>query len=101
MAARQPKSSKARSRKTDDWLFPTFLNQSDVAIESSLLDVVDNVLNRGMLVHGDLILGVADVDLIYAKLSVLLAAFDKVTDEQIFRPISGRRKLKPKPKRRQ
>jgi hypothetical protein len=98
MAARPPKSPKARSRKTDDWLFPTFLTESDVEIQSSLLDVVDNVLNKGMVVHGDVILGVANVDLIYAKLSVLLAALDKITDEQIFRPITVARK--PRPRRR-
>ena len=63
-------------------------------MESSLLDVVDNVLNKGMLLNGDLILGVANVDLIYAKLSVLLAALDKITDERIFRPIA------PPPKRK-
>ena len=58
--------------------------------ESSLLDVVDSVLNKGAVVHGELILGVANVDLIYAKLSVLLAALDRVVE-----PVSGR-----KPKRR-
>jgi len=81
-------------RKSDDWLFPALATSSDVEVQSSLLDVVDNVLNKGMLLNGDLILGVANVDLIYAKLSVLLAALDKITDERIFRPIS------PKPKRK-
>ena len=47
--------------------------------ESSLLDVVDSVLNKGVVLNGDLILGVANVDLIYAKLSVLLAALDRIT----------------------
>jgi hypothetical protein len=50
--------------------------------ELSLLDVVDNVVNRGVLLNGDLILGVANVDLIYAKLSVLLAAIDKLMSEE-------------------
>jgi hypothetical protein len=88
--------SKARVRKSDDWLFPALATRSDVDVESSLLDVVDNVLNKGMLVNGDLILGVANVDLIYARLSVLLAALDKITDERIFTPIS----TMPKRKRR-
>ena len=61
----------------DDWLFPKMATESEVA-ESSLLDVIDNVLNHGVVLHGELILGVANVDLIYAKLSVLLAAMDKV-----------------------
>jgi len=61
----------------DDWLFPKMATESEVA-ESSLLDVIDNVLNHGVVLHGELILGVANVDLIYAKLSVLLAAMDKL-----------------------
>jgi hypothetical protein len=88
------KSSKTLVRKSDDWLFPALATTSDVGVESSLLDVVDNVLNKGMLLNGDLILGVANVDLIYAKLSVLLAALDKITDERIFRPISAPPKRK-------
>jgi hypothetical protein len=90
------KPSKTLVRKSDDWLFPALATRSDVDVESSLLDVVDNVLNKGMLLNGDLILGVANVDLIYAKLSVLLAALDKITDERIFTPIS----TMPKRKRR-
>ena len=68
----------ARSRPPgDDWLFPAIATESEVA-QSSLLDVIDNVLNHGVVLHGELILGVANVDLIYAKLSVLLAAMDKL-----------------------
>ena len=46
--------------------------------DASLLDLVDSLLNKGVVVNGDLVLGVAKVDLIYAKLSVLLAALDRV-----------------------
>jgi hypothetical protein len=46
--------------------------------DSSLLDVVDNVLNRGVVVSGDVMLGVANVDLIYLRLSLLLCAADRV-----------------------
>jgi hypothetical protein len=46
--------------------------------DESLLDLVDSLLNKGVVVNGDLVLGVAKVDLIYAKLSVLLAALDRV-----------------------
>lgn len=65
--------------------------------QSSLLDVVDNVLNKGAVVKGDVVLGVANVDLIYVKLSVLLAAFDKATKHNpIFMPVAAG----PKKKRR-
>ncbi len=70
-------TARRSSTAGDDWLFPRLATQSDVA-ESSLLDLIDNVLNHGVVLHGELILGVANVDLIYAKLSVLLAAMDKL-----------------------
>jgi gas vesicle protein GvpA/GvpJ/GvpM family len=44
----------------------------------SLLDVVDNLLNRGVVVNGEIILAIADVDLVYLRLSVLLCAADRV-----------------------
>jgi hypothetical protein len=53
------------------------LKHADQA-EPSLLDVIDNVLNHGVVLYGDLILGVANVDLIYAKLSLLVGALDKI-----------------------
>ena len=71
----------ARRTKPDepgDWLFPNAAASAEVDDRSSLLDVLDNVLNRGAVVNGDIVLGVANVDLIYVKLSVLLAALDKV-----------------------
>ena len=46
--------------------------------ETSLLDVVDNVLNKGVVLSGDLTIALAQVDLIYARLSLLLCAADRV-----------------------
>jgi hypothetical protein len=46
--------------------------------DESLLDVIDNLLNRGELLHGEVVLGLADVDLVYARLSLLLCAADRV-----------------------
>jgi hypothetical protein len=48
------------------------------ANEASLLDVVDNVLNKGVVLSGDLTIALAQVDLIYARLSLLLCAADRV-----------------------
>ncbi len=83
----------ARRRKmpeTEDWLFPNVPRAAQDEEQSSLLDVLDNVLNRGAVVTGDIVLGVADVDLIYVKLSVLLAALDKVTrHDPVFKAITA------------
>jgi hypothetical protein len=79
-----------KPRESGDWLFPALTTSAEIEEESSLLDVLDTVLNRGAVLHGDLMLGVANVDLIYVKLSVLLAAFDKVTkNDPVFKPIAG------------
>lgn len=46
--------------------------------DSTLLDIVDNLLNRGVVVDAELILALADVDLVYLRLSLLLTAADRV-----------------------
>jgi hypothetical protein len=40
----------------------------------TLLDLVDRVLNRGVVIAGDITLSVADVDLVYVGLRVLLSS---------------------------
>lgn len=50
------------------------IDQSD----SSLLDVLDNLLNQGVVLNADLILALANVDLVYVRLSALLCAADRV-----------------------
>jgi hypothetical protein len=40
----------------------------------TLVDLVDRVLNKGVVLTGDLTLAVADVDLVYVGLRVLLAS---------------------------
>ena len=45
---------------------------------ASLLDVVDNALNKGVVLSGDLTLALAQVDLVYLRLSLVLCAADRV-----------------------
>jgi hypothetical protein len=40
----------------------------------TLLELVDRVLNKGVVVSGDITLSVADVDLVYVGLRLLLAS---------------------------
>ena len=47
-------------------------------IDASLLDIVDHVLTKGVVVTGDLMLGVADVDLVYVRVSAVLCAADRI-----------------------
>ena len=46
--------------------------------DASLLDLVDNVLNKGIIISGEVVIGIAEVDLIYLRLGVLLCAADRV-----------------------
>ena len=46
--------------------------------ERSLVDVIDNLLNQGVMLNAEVILALADVDLVYLRLSALLCAADRV-----------------------
>ena len=46
--------------------------------EETVLDVLDHLLNKGVMATGDVTLGVAGIDLIYLRLSSLLCAADRV-----------------------
>jgi hypothetical protein len=46
--------------------------------DASVLDLLDRLLDQGVMVNGDLTLGLAGVDLIYVRLSALLCASDRV-----------------------
>lgn len=50
------------------------LETSDI----SLLDTVDHLLNQGLVVSGEVIIGLAGIDLIYLRLSAVLCAADRV-----------------------
>jgi hypothetical protein len=44
--------------------------------EVTLLEVLDRVLNRGVVVTGDVTISVADIDLVYLHLRVLLSSVE-------------------------
>jgi hypothetical protein len=48
------------------------------APDATVLDLLDSLLNKGVMLNADVTLGVAGIDLIYLRLSALLAAFDRV-----------------------
>ena len=63
--------------------------------ESTVLDVVDELLNKGVVADGDLTLGVAGVDLIYLRLAALLCAADRVLPPGPEAPKRRRRHRQP------
>ncbi len=47
--------------------------------ELSLLETIDHLLDRGVVIAGEAIVSIGDVDLLYLGLNVVLANVDAVT----------------------
>jgi hypothetical protein len=46
--------------------------------DKSLVDVLDSLLNQGVVLNAELVLALANVDLVYLRLTALLCAADRV-----------------------
>jgi hypothetical protein len=46
--------------------------------EVTLLEILDRVLDKGVVISGDMVISVADVDLIYLGLKVLLSSVETI-----------------------
>jgi hypothetical protein len=46
--------------------------------DATLVDLLDNLLSKGVVLNADLVLALADVDLVYLRLSALLCAADRI-----------------------
>ncbi len=49
---------------------------SDAQDDVSLLDILDHVLNTGVVIHGSLVISLAGVDLVYVGLNVVLTSVE-------------------------
>jgi hypothetical protein len=58
------------------------MGQEDINIlehnDLSLLETVDHVLNRGLVISGDITISVADIDLICVDLNVVLGSIEAI-----------------------
>jgi hypothetical protein len=70
---REPRAA-AERRERDRARAEEILERAD----ASLLEIVDHVLNRGVVVSGELLLGVAGVDLVYLRVTAVLCAADRL-----------------------
>jgi hypothetical protein len=57
--------------------------------QTSLVDLVDRLLGKGVVVDGEVVLGLVGVDLIYLRLAALLAAADRVRSGGTVLPPKG------------
>jgi hypothetical protein len=64
--------------------FDQVLIQSDVEqleqADLSLLETLDHVLNRGLVIAGEITIAVADVDLVFLGLNVLLSSVETANE---------------------
>jgi hypothetical protein len=61
--------------------------------ELSLLETLDHVLNRGLVIAGEITISVADIDLIFVGLNVLVGSVDTIQEVLGERDRAG--KLRP------
>jgi gas vesicle structural protein len=47
-----------------------------------LVELVDRVLDKGVVLHGDIVISVAGVDLVYLELQLLLASVESLARRQ-------------------
>jgi hypothetical protein len=57
--------------------------------EVALVDLIDRLLDGGVVIHGDITLAVADVDLLYVGLRALVASVDTM-ERDLGIPMSAR-----------
>jgi hypothetical protein len=70
-----PRRTRTRNRELEtETVAARILDSKD----TSLLDVVDHALNKGVVLTGEVTLALAQVDLVYVRLALLLAAADRV-----------------------
>jgi hypothetical protein len=48
----------------------------DINKEITILDVLDRVLTKGVVITGDVVISVADIDLVYLGLRLLLSSVE-------------------------
>jgi gas vesicle structural protein len=58
--------------------------------ELSLLETLDHVLNRGLVIAGEITIAVADIDLIFVGLNILLGSVETID------AVLGERKIRMK-----
>ena len=57
------------------------IETNDLGLKNnSLLEVVDELLDTGVVISGQIRLGVADVDLIHGELRLLLSSIEKLEE---------------------
>jgi hypothetical protein len=57
-------------------------NQSEEQKEMSLLELLDRLLDKGIAIYGDLMISIADIDLIYVGVRLVIGSIDTIRGER-------------------
>lgn len=57
-------------------------NLSEEQKDMSLLELLDRLLDKGIVIYGDVLISIADVDLIYVGLRLVIGSVDTIWDNK-------------------
>lgn len=58
-------------------------NVVDQAKDITILELLDRVLNKGVVITGDIVISVADIDLVYLGVKLLLTSVETMQQRQL------------------
>jgi len=64
-------------------------NLSEEQKDMSLLELLDRLLSKGIVIHGDLMISIADIDLIYVGLRLVIGSVDSIMRENLEEKTDG------------
>lgn len=56
----------------------------DINNQITILDILDRVLTKGVVISGQMVISVADIDLIYLDLRILLSSVETINTIQSY-----------------
>jgi gas vesicle structural protein len=66
-------------------------NLSEEQKEMTLLELLDRLLDKGIVIHGDLMISIADIDLIYLGLRLVIGSVDTIRGDRKVNKNDGRK----------
>jgi gas vesicle structural protein len=58
-------------------------NVIDQSKEITILELLDRVLNKGVVIVGDVVISVADIDLVYLGVKLLLSSVETMQEKRL------------------
>lgn len=58
-------------------------NVIDQSKEVTILEILDRVLNKGVVITGDIVISVADIDLVYLGVKLLLSSVETMKEKRL------------------